>query len=345
MVGLDLVAQPSRMPLAPGDSVVLRFALTPKNTGNASGAITLRCDDADESSVSLVVNALVVPANQPPSITARVPDRVAVVGTPMIVPVSATDSNSGDVVTLKVVSGPAGAEVVGKSISWTAGPGRLDTTVIYSVCDQYGACARDTFLIDVNHAPKTTSTVDSVVTIAVGQNYSFDVNATDADGDALTYALDSLVGGMAISPTTGLIYLKPVLADTGIHRVVVRVTDAKGTSSILSYRLDIRKHIPSATAAFAQALPSHFALRLSCAGQKLSVHCAVPPHAGSAFAKRHVTVGIYSPSGRLIAEAIDSPMVPGYHTVSLDLGRLARGAAFVRMVADDFCQNSRVVLR
>ncbi len=70
---------------------------------------------------------------------------------------------------------------------------------------------------------------------ALSKPYSYDVNATDADGDTLTY---SLVGnlvtpvpfGMTIDPTTGVISWTP-MAQEGDNLVTVQVSDGSQTAS------------------------------------------------------------------------------------------------------------------
>jgi hypothetical protein len=74
-----------------------------------------------------------------------------------------------------------------------------------------------------NNPPIITST--PVTTAVAGQAYSYDVNATDPEGNALTYSLDVLPAGMTINGTTGLIAWTPAAGQLGSHGVTVRVTD------------------------------------------------------------------------------------------------------------------------
>jgi len=74
--------------------------------------------------------------------------------------------------------------------------------------------------------PQITST--PVTGATVGVAYSYDVNATDANGDTLTYSLTQAPSGMTISATTGLIAWTPSAAQTGSQAVSVRATDPGG---------------------------------------------------------------------------------------------------------------------
>jgi len=73
-----------------------------------------------------------------------------------------------------------------------------------------------------NQAPILTSS--PITTATVGVEYTYDVNATDPDGDTLTYSL-ATPGGMTINSATGLIKWTPVTAQIGDNLVTVKVSD------------------------------------------------------------------------------------------------------------------------
>lgn len=75
-----------------------------------------------------------------------------------------------------------------------------------------------------NTAPVITST--AIATATVGIAYTYDVNATDADGDTLSYLLTTNPTGMTINSTTGLISWTPTAS--GTYNVTVSVSDGKG---------------------------------------------------------------------------------------------------------------------
>jgi len=79
-----------------------------------------------------------------------------------------------------------------------------------------------------NELPIITST--PITTAIVGFVYVYDVNATDPDGDALTYTLSVAPIGMNIDYSTGIISWSPSSFQLGDNEVVVRVSD--GTSSV-----------------------------------------------------------------------------------------------------------------
>ena len=61
-----------------------------------------------------------------------------------------------------------------------------------------------------NVAPQITST--PVTSATVGVAYSYDVNASDANGDTLSYSLTQAPAGMTINASTGLIAWTPTRA-------------------------------------------------------------------------------------------------------------------------------------
>jgi len=79
-----------------------------------------------------------------------------------------------------------------------------------------------------NQLPIITST--PITTATVGFVYSYDVQATDPDGDTLTYTLSVAPSGMYIDYPTGIISWSPSSLQLGDNEVVVRVSD--GTSSV-----------------------------------------------------------------------------------------------------------------
>ena len=79
-----------------------------------------------------------------------------------------------------------------------------------------------------NQLPIITST--PITTATVGFVYSYDVQATDPDGDTLIYTLSVAPSGMNIDYPTGIISWSPSSLQLGDNKVVVRVFD--GTSSV-----------------------------------------------------------------------------------------------------------------
>lgn len=76
-----------------------------------------------------------------------------------------------------------------------------------------------------NQAPVIVS--QPVTAVEMGAEYIYDVEATDADGDSLSYSLIIKPFGMAIDPSTGVINWSPILNQVSgkYHLVIVDVSD------------------------------------------------------------------------------------------------------------------------
>ena len=80
-----------------------------------------------------------------------------------------------------------------------------------------------------NGAPVITSTP---ATNAIAREiYNYNVDATDPDGDTLTYSLTTAPTGMSISSSSGLITWTPEESQVGMHNVSVQVSDNNLTDS------------------------------------------------------------------------------------------------------------------
>ena len=98
-------------------------------------------------------------------------------------------------------------------------------------------------LAQLNRAPQMISQPDSEA--LTGQDYAYDVDASDADHDELTYELLSAPIGMTIDSESGLIQWSPQRYDVGSHSILVRVTDGRGGNDQQSYQLEVREIIPN----------------------------------------------------------------------------------------------------
>ena len=74
-----------------------------------------------------------------------------------------------------------------------------------------------------NGPPEITSTPG--VNATAREAYSYDVTATDPDGDTLVYSLTTSPTGMSISSSSGLISWTPTESQVGIHNITVDVSD------------------------------------------------------------------------------------------------------------------------
>ena len=170
------------------------------------------------------------PANVSPTIDSS-PVTSATQGQAYSYDVDASDGN-GDTLTYSLTTAPAGMTInsVTGLIGWTPGSGQVGSNpVTVLVSDGNGGSATQSFAIDVA-AANVSPTIDSspVTSATEGQAYSYDVDASDGNGDTLTYSLTTSPVGMTINGVTGLIGWTPGSGQVGSNPVTVLVSDGNG---------------------------------------------------------------------------------------------------------------------
>ena len=140
---------------------------------------------------------------------------------------TASDEDVGDILnyTWNKNGGTFEGSTSGSTIIWKAPPTKGNYTVTCEVSDGKGSDSETVNISvgDVNHPPAITST--PVTSATKDEPYSYDVNATDSDGDTLTYSLTTKPTGMTINSTTGLISWTPTIS--GNYNVTVKVFDGE----------------------------------------------------------------------------------------------------------------------
>jgi hypothetical protein len=95
-----------------------------------------------------------------------------------------------------------------------------------------------TFTTKENTPPVITTTIDDT-TAEVDVQYSIDYNATDADGDSLTWSLLTNASFLSIVPATGVLSGTPTNANVGTYYVNVSVSDGNGGSDFTNFTLTV----------------------------------------------------------------------------------------------------------
>ena len=114
-------------------------------------------------------------------------------------------------------------------IQWT--PTLADTgsyLVGVTVYDIYGNSGRHYFPLRVrplNERPHLTTEADT--TALEDEPYTYSIQASDVDGDTLTYSLITGPEGMSVDSATGLVAWSPTQDDLGSRTVIVDIEDGK----------------------------------------------------------------------------------------------------------------------
>jgi len=125
-----------------------------------------------------------------------------------------------------------------------SGVGSVDTTmagsytVTYSAVDVGGNAAVDvTRAVVVNDLPVVNGV--PTATVVAGVAYSYSLNATDAEGDALTYNLLNAPAWLSLSGN-GVLSGSPVEADVGLHEnITITVSDGHGSVNVGPFSVEV----------------------------------------------------------------------------------------------------------
>jgi VCBS repeat-containing protein len=196
---------------------------TPDTDYNGGDLFVVQVSDA-ELSDSILVTVNVTAVNDAPVITSAA-KTAAVEGEEYSYQVTTNDVD-GDAVTLTLTTAPEGMSMTAQGlITWTPGNGVTSAQVVVTAADaafevtqSFGVTVTAT-----NDAPVITST--PVTSAMEDETYRYDVNATDAEGNTLTYLLTSGPEGMQINSATGEITWTPGEGVSGAT-VVVTVSDS-----------------------------------------------------------------------------------------------------------------------
>jgi hypothetical protein len=153
-------------------------------------------------------------------------------GKPLSFSINAYDPN-GDVITYKALNLPDGADFTDRTFRWTPRLDQVDVykDVMFEVSDGVNVVtARTWIFVEEPGAPVFERVGDQYVT--AGGTLTFTVNATDPDGDPLTYASANLPDGAAFNPTTREFTWTPRLDQVGTYpNVLFYVTDGIFTAT------------------------------------------------------------------------------------------------------------------
>lgn len=168
----------------------------------------------------------------------RIGDRVAAVGVPLAIVVNARDAD-GDALSYSLYGTlPEGArfDKAARRFDWT--PTTVGQVVFLTFVVSDGqAFDRETVRIEVlseaaAHPPVFAPVGDQQLT--VGRAFTLDLEATDPDGDTLTFGFErQLPGDATLDAATGRFLWTPAAADAGVtHRVTFTVSDGELSDSL-----------------------------------------------------------------------------------------------------------------
>ncbi|NES97429.1 MAG: hypothetical protein F6K32_19850, partial [Desertifilum sp. SIO1I2] len=233
----SLVNPPEGMTINPHTGLI---NWTPASNQVGSHNISILVEDSQGGSVTqnfTVVVAQTAP-NLAPTITST-PAFVGAVGELYRYNVAASDPE-GQALTYQLIEKPEWLTINSTTGEITGTPPTTGTyQVVVSATDALGLGGAQRFFLNVtaNQAPTITSTPPQVAT--PNRPYRYDVRATDANGDPLTYSLTLPPEGMTIDSLGRLVW-RPQSQQVGNHAIEIIVKDTHGATATQQFNLNVQ---------------------------------------------------------------------------------------------------------
>lgn len=209
---------------------------------NAAASYSVEVLVTDSAAATADQTYVITMDNQVPVITSTSPASLEEQQT-YNYPVAANDAD-GDTLTYALVGAPVGMTIntTTGAVAWST---ELGDAGVYDfsieVNDGRGGVASESVSLTVDARPNTAPNIGStpVTSVIEGQAYQYQVVATDAESDPISYSLDTAPIGMSIN-SAGLVSWAPTNSDIGTHPVVVRVSDSQ-LAATQSYSLVVNE--------------------------------------------------------------------------------------------------------
>lgn len=179
-------------------------------------------------------------ANQKPN-WISIGDKSVRVGQTLQFTVSADDPED-EPITYSVFNLPTGASFTSSSrlFSWSPKLSDLGSHIVtFRASDGVKSADRDVTItvqeaavVSPNNNAPIFVNFNPPIKARIGQLYSYDLNAIDADADSLTFAFVTEPSNATMSSLTGVIQWMPTAAQAGFNKFKVTVTDGRATTPI-----------------------------------------------------------------------------------------------------------------
>jgi hypothetical protein len=196
-----------------------QLTLTPSANWHGTATVTVTADDGEGGTDTETLDLVVTPVNDLPTFT-PIANQTVAEDTPVVVVVNASDED-GDTLTYSVTvnSGNVTASFTGNQLTVTPAADWTGTAnITVTVDDGNGGVQTSTFTVTV------TAVNDAPVLTAIGNQttpqdtpITLTLNATDAEGDTITYSASVNSGDVTTSVTGNQLTLTPGAGWSGIQ--------------------------------------------------------------------------------------------------------------------------------
>jgi len=229
------------------DSQTGKLTWLPRTPGDYQFTIVVEDNGKLIDTESFVLKVTNDTQNVPPQVTSKPPAGVRA-GDIFSYRIRAYDANL-DPLVYELVSGPSGLTVTPDGqVRWQTTAADVDDhPVVVRIIDREGR-------LPANEEYKTEFTVHVVPPLQnkdpeidsspplqgiAGRRYFYAIDATDPEGDDLSYELVSRIDGMKIQNALGYVDWTPRLDQVGRHDVVIRVNDKHGKHTLHSFTVEV----------------------------------------------------------------------------------------------------------
>ena len=210
------------------------------------GNIVISVSDGTASAAlpAFSITVTAPPATNVAPTISGIPPTTDTVGTQYVFQPTAADAN-GDPLTFTIANRPAWA-------TFNAGTGALVGTptatsvgtfgsILISVSDGKASASLPAFAITVS-AANTPPTITGAppTTATVGTQYAFTPNASDANGDTLTFSIVNKPTWASLTASTGRLQGTPAATDVGTFaNIVISVSDGQSTTPLPAFAITV----------------------------------------------------------------------------------------------------------
>ena len=213
---------------------------------------------ASLSAFSITVNAVIT--NAPPQISGTPTTSIDAGGNYSFTP--AASDPDGDTLTFSIANPPSWASFDTTTGSLSGAPMNADDgtygNIVISVSDGEFSASLPAFSITVtaiNSAPQISGT--PTTSINANSSYSFTPNASDPDGDSLTFSISGQPLWASFDTSTGELSGTPNDAHVGVYsNIVISVSDGQETVSLASFSISVEA-ISLGSATLSWTAPTH----------------------------------------------------------------------------------------
>ena len=209
------------------------------NDWNGLATCIVRVDDGNGGTADDFFAIDVTPANDPPVLQA-IPDLSISDGNTLNYQVVCSDTD-GDLLSYADNTALFDISQTG-AFSFTPVPSQIGSYGITITCSDGSTPVSDGFILNVNLAPRAPAILAEDLVAYVGRPFTYQVQASDQNNDALTFSDDS--GLFNIDSATGIISFIPVRSQMGSHVFTVTVSDGS-LSALGNFNIRILYFDPS----------------------------------------------------------------------------------------------------